>query len=142
MERLLLRPYNRYFIRLLIDRVPQQVRHREDFQLAATKPRPRTLRELDDQFTAPLSGFTDATEYYRQASACRVTRRIDVQTLVLTSVDDPMVPIGCFTDDQGIWSPTTQVLVSPGGGHVGFIAHDGTSWMDAVLDQWFQNRDG
>jgi predicted alpha/beta-fold hydrolase len=93
---------------------------------------------LDEQFTAPLSGFAGADDYYRQSSACRVCDQIEVDTLVLTSADDPMVPIGCFTDDSRIWSSSTHLLVSPGGGHVGFIARNGDYWMDQVLDRWFQ----
>ena len=138
MQRLLLRPYNRYFIRLLMNRVPNKVRQREDYRLAAAKPRPRTLRELDDRFTAPLSGFAGAEDYYHQSSACHVTGEIEVDTLVLASADDPMVPIGCFVDDREIWSPSTHLLISPGGGHVGFIARDGEPWMDTVLGEWFK----
>ena len=35
------------------------------------KRSPRTLWELDDRITAPLSGFDGASDYYEQASACR-----------------------------------------------------------------------
>ncbi len=138
MQRLLLRPYNRYFIRLLMNRVPERVQKREDYQAAASRSRPRTLRELDDQFTAPLSGFADAADYYRQSSAHHVTGAINIETLVLTSADDPMVPIGCFTDDPHIWSPSTHLLISPGGGHIGFIGRNREYWMDHVLDEWFK----
>jgi predicted alpha/beta-fold hydrolase len=140
MQRLLLRPYNYYFIRLLLSRVPPGVRQREDYQAAAADSRPRTLRELDSQFTAPLSGFADADDYYHQASACRVTRCNPVDTLVLTAADDPMVPIGCFTDDPAVWSDSTQLLISPGGGHVGFIAPQRQCWMDHVLARWFKQH--
>ena len=137
MKRWLLRPYNTYFIKILLDRVPEQVRQRKDFQQALAGARPRTLQELDDQFTAPLSGFAGASDYYEHSSSRRVVHAIDVETLVLTSADDPMIPVGCFTDDMGIWSPSTHLLVSPGGGHVGFIGRRNERWMDDVLDQWF-----
>lgn len=138
MQRLLLRPYNRYFIRLLMDRVPQRVRERDDYRQASRRRRPRTLRELDEQFTAPLSGFKDAADYYHQSSAHHVTDQIGIDTLVLTSADDPMVPIDCFTDQPAIFSPSTHLLVSPGGGHVGFIGQGREFWMDRVLDDWFR----
>ena len=138
MQRRLLRPYNYYFIRLLLSRVPPGVRQREDFQAAAADSRPRTLRELDSQFTAPLSGFTDADDYYHQSSACHVTSGNPVDTLVMASANDPMVPIGCFTDDPAVWSDSTRLLISPGGGHVGFIGPRRRCWMDDVLATWFQ----
>ncbi len=137
MERWTLRPYNFYFIRLLLSRVPQQVRQRSDYQRAINQPRPKTLRQLDDRFTAPLSGFRDATEYYEHSSAMKVTHHNKVRTLVIAAADDPMVPVESFTDGKVAWSDSTQLLVSPQGGHVGFIDRARKSWMDEVLLRWF-----
>ncbi|QDT02790.1 putative hydrolase [Rubripirellula lacrimiformis] len=136
MQRWSRRIYNRYFIRSLLARIPPGVRRREDFALCNAGRRPRTLRELDDRFTAPLSGFSGVDDYYAQSSSLGVVGRIEVPTLVLTAADDPIVPVECFTDDLGIWSPSTQLIVTPRGGHVGFIDQGGSSWMDDVLAGW------
>ena len=101
--------------------------------------RPKTLRELDDLVTAPLSGFRDADDYYLQASAMHVTEHNKVRTLVLAAVDDPVVPVASFTDGKVTWSDSTEVLVSPSGGHVGFIDRKRKSWMDQVLWHWFES---
>ena len=138
MERWILRPYNYYFISVLLSRIPAQVTQREDFQRILTGPRPKTLRQLDERITAPLSGFRDAEDYYQQSSAMHVAHANQIQTLVLAANDDPVVPIQCFTDDTVVWPESTQLLVSSGGGHVGFIGRKRKSWMDEVLGQWFQ----
>ncbi len=138
MQRLLLRPYNYYFIRSLMSRTPPRVRQREDFQQRAAGRRPRTLRELDDWFTAPLSGFSGAADYYAESSANLVTRENPVRTLVLAAEDDPIVPIGCFVDDPTQWPETTSLVVAPTGGHVGFVDRARKSWMDQVMDAWFE----
>ncbi len=140
MQRLALRPYNHYFIRSLLSRVPPGVRRRDDFAQCILGRRPRTLRELDDRFTAPLSGFADAFAYYEASSACRVVQSIRVPALVLAAVDDPIVPIDCFTKDSTRWSATTQLIVSQHGGHVGFVDRNGGSWMDDVLQAWISQQ--
>ena len=137
MNRFSRRPYNRYFIHWLLQRVPSQVRLRADFQQAMSGPKPKTLWQLDDRFTAPLSGFKDASHYYTESSAKSAVRHNRVPTLVLASQDDPLVPIPCFTADPGIWPATTQLMITKTGGHVGFIDRRGSSWMDEVLASWF-----
>lgn len=137
MNRWVLRPYNYYFIRSLLRRAPHRIRQRELFQQEIKRPRPRTLRELDDRFTAPLSGFRDALEYYAHSSCNQVTRFIPVPTLVLTAADDPLIPVGCFEDDPNIWSADVELLITKTGGHVGFIDRQKRSWMDEALHAWF-----
>ncbi len=139
MERWILRPYNYYFLRLLLSRVPTQVRQRGDFRQVMSGPRPRTLRQLDDRITAPLSGFRDAQDYYQQSSAMQVTEHNAVKTLVIAAADDPVIPIECFRDGKVRWSDSTELLVAHSGGHAGFIDRERRSWMDRVLADWFES---
>lgn len=141
MQRRRMRPYNRYFIRSLLNRIPPGVAARADFGDCVGGPRPRTLRELDDRFTAPLSGFASATAYYDWSSANRVTASIDVPTLVVTAADDPIVPVGCFTDDRSIWSPSTRLIVTRRGGHVGFVDWRWKCWMDEIVTGWIEREE-
>ena len=55
-----------------------------------------TVRAFDEAYTAPHHGFHDAADYYYRASALRVIDRIQVPTLIVTSEDDPFVPIAPF----------------------------------------------
>ena len=139
MNRLRMRPYNYYFIRSLLSRVPTLVAEREDYQRQLRQGRPRTLWQLDDQITAPLSGFRDAAEYYHEASAHRVIEHLPVRTLVLVAKDDPLVPVGCFVDEPSRWSAQAELVVMPTGGHVGFIDRRGQCWLDEVLTEWFRH---
>ena len=138
MQRRRMRLYNRYFIGSLLGRIPPGVAAREDFADCIAGTRPRTLRELDDRFTAPLSGFAGAAEYYDWSSANRVTASINVPALVVTAADDPIVPVGCFVDDASIWSPSTQLIITRRGGHVGFVDWRRKCWMDDVVTGWIE----
>jgi len=136
MQKLRLRLYNYYFIRSLLRRLPKRLWNNKAFQEEMSRPAPRTLRELDDRFTAPLSGFRDAIHYYAESSCNRVTRDIDVPTLVLASKDDPIVPVGSFQDDPSQWSKSTQLLITPQGGHAGYIGRKNQCWMSEVIEHW------
>ena len=139
LQRLWLRPYNYYFIRALLESVPSGVRERAEFQNAIIQRRPRTLWELDDRITAPLSGFDGARDYYDQASACRVAKFNPVPTLVLTAADDPIVPVGCFADDPRLWPSSTRLIITPTGGHMGFLDRRRKCWIDEAVLSWFSS---
>ena len=135
MERWLLRPYNRYFIGRLIRNAPTQVAQSEQFKTLQRQRRPRTLREFDEQFTAPLAGFSSADDYYAQASAAPRLPQIEIPTLVLASRDDPLVPVAAI--ENAAWSPTTHPMITEHGGHIGYWSNQpDRRWMDAALSQW------
>jgi uncharacterized protein len=80
-----------------------------------------TIRAFDDQYTAPLNGFGDATTYYRQASARRIVERIPIPALVLTAADDPFVPLAQLEDPALPAHPYLTIRVESHGGHCGFV---------------------
>jgi predicted alpha/beta-fold hydrolase len=99
---------------------------------------PPGLLEYDALITAPQSGFVDAADYYNRASAGPMLSRIGVPALVVAAADDPIIPIANF--QQASYSATTQVEITSGGGHLGFI---GTSsrdpdrrWIDWRVVDW------
>ncbi|MEM6469245.1 MAG: alpha/beta fold hydrolase [Planctomycetota bacterium] len=134
MNRKVRRLYNRYFIRALLRRAPRRVQDRAEFKRVVDSVIPRTLYELDDRLTAPLSGFSGADEYYTDSGACSVVKHINLPTLVLAAANDPIVPASCF--DREDWSDVTKVVVKRSGGHAGFIGTGRTHWMDECMESW------
>jgi predicted alpha/beta-fold hydrolase len=81
----------------------------------------RTVREFDDLYTAPMSGFENAADYYHRASALRLIDRVARPTLVITADDDPFVPADQFREPSVTGNPNLKVIVTRHGGHCGFI---------------------
>lgn len=81
----------------------------------------RTVRKFDACYTAPFFGFASAEDYYHRASALRVAHRIAVPALVITAADDPFVPVDAFRDAALTSNPHVTVIVTPHGGHCGFL---------------------
>jgi uncharacterized protein len=88
--------------------------------------RAQTFAEFDDAATAPLHGFAGAEEYYAQSSSGSFVEHIRVPSLLIHAEDDPFVPASAFPAAAVASNPVVQAVVTPGGGHVGFIG--GSPW--------------
>ncbi len=102
----------------------------------------RSIRAFDDAYTAPFHGFNDAADYYRRASAMRVIDKIRVPALIITAADDPFVPPAPFRDPSVTSNPNITVIVTPQGGHCGFVeeregAYDGY-WAEREIIEFLK----
>lgn len=141
------RLYDRYFIRMLNRQVLENEKLRARASADFFAKLPRGIREFDDRFTAPMSGYEGASDYYARCSARQFIGAIQVPTLVLTSGSDPLVPVESF---EGIEQSSAHVTldVVPGGGHLGYIHRARTKhsertagdrrWMDWRVLQWVE----
>lgn len=133
LDRLLNRGYDRHFVHVLTQQIRHQLELRPDFAQLPT-PLPRTMFDFDDRFTARHGGFADAATYYRESSALQWISRITVPTLILTADDDPLVPVEMFREHQHAWKTPVQMVITRGGGHLGYVGsghNDPDSrWLD------------
>jgi predicted alpha/beta-fold hydrolase len=86
----------------------------------------RTVRQFDDAYTAPLSGFRDAADYYFRASSLRVIGQARRPTLIITAEDDPFIPVEPFRSPEVVNNPAVTLVVTRHGGHCGFISSRAT----------------
>ena len=98
------------------------------------------LLEFDNQLTAPLHGFENAHDYYRQASAMPYLKHIAVPTLIIHAKDDPMLSIKAVPSRQDV-SEHVTLRISEKGGHVGFIAGKNPFkpifWLEKTVPNYF-----
>ena len=101
----------------------------------------RSITEFDDLVTAPLAGYADSAAYYAATSVHRRMDDLAIPTLVLQGSNDPWVPVApCLARPAPRHRRAgTAIVVTKGGGHVGF--HDGKlnwhiratlAWYDAI----------
>jgi hypothetical protein len=135
------RPFNRwydgFFCRILWNHVqdwwsvnPNAVR--------VTFPRvPRTLREFDEHFTAPVGGFRSVDDYYSRTSALNFMSSIRVPTLILASRNDPLIPPEPL---ERFPLPSCARAVFADGGHLGFFSvkdpQGDRRWLDRQVIEW------
>lgn len=97
----------------------------------------RSLWEFDDIVTAPVHGFTGATDYYTRSSSIAYLERIKLPTLLLSAVDDPFLPPDVLHEVRKIAArnPSLEVEFVPRGGHVGFISGS-LPWRPFYYAEW------
>ncbi len=122
--------YQRYFLRSLRRRIRRKASLFPGVYAADGLRRIRTVRAFDDRYTSRLSGFRDAADYYDRASSIRVIARIALPALIISAADDPFIPPEPLRDPRVAGNPHVQVLLTPHGGHCGFVSarcteHDG-----------------
>lgn len=80
-----------------------------------------TLREFDNLYTAPHSGFRDAADYYERASALPFLGLIRLPTLIIHAKDDPFIPFAPLDRARVEANPNITLIATERGGHLGFL---------------------
>ncbi|MBS1486275.1 MAG: alpha/beta fold hydrolase [Bacteroidetes bacterium] len=100
----------------------------------------KTLYEFDNLYTAPLHGFANALDYYRQSSAIHFLKNIQIPTLLVSAKNDPFLSHECFPDTNE--NKMLHQEYPTHGGHVGFTTFNknGVYWseqraLDFILTQ-------
>lgn len=137
MERLANFVFQYHFVHGLKRRLRNRESCWETFVDVGAALQARTIRQFDEAFTAPVSGFRDADDYYEKASAAPLLGCIRVPTLIIHSVDDPFLPWEPFTRETVRKNPQLLLVLTRKGGHVGFVEQDRQQDVDRL---WAENR--
>ncbi|PSJ44029.1 hydrolase [Zobellella endophytica] len=107
-------------------------------QLAAI----RSLRQFDDQITAPVHGFKDADDYYQRCSGLYKLARVATPTLVIHAADDPFMS-DAVIPDAALLPPMVHYELSRHGGHVGFMQGPPWRpryWLEQRIPDWLERH--
>ena len=93
----------------------------------------RTFKDFDDRYTAPLHGFADAEDYWRQSSCAPFLRSISIPTLLINARNDPFLADRCFPQEEARANSNLYLETPRSGGHVGFINFNrgGEYWSES-----------
>jgi uncharacterized protein len=118
------RVYQRFFLGSLRQKAEQKRLRFPDLAPADKIAGLRTLEDFDNLVTGPLHGFRDARDYYEKASSLPILEAIRINTLLLSAVDDPMLPPEVLEEVREIArrNPNLHPEFVEKGGHAGFIA--------------------
>ena len=124
INRGLSRLYQRFFLNSLRRKAQEKAVRFPDLAPASRIAGIRTLEDFDNVITGPLHGFRSAQDYYERSSSLPWLERIRIDTLLLSAVDDPMLPPEVLDEVRKIASqnPALRLEFVDRGGHAGFIA--------------------
>lgn len=112
--------YKRRFFNSLSEKVKEKAR-RFPGRLPAEKLKDiQYWREFDELFSAPLGGYRDAADFYRQASAKNYMGETARPALLVNAMNDPILPEACSPVSLCQSHPLLYLERPHQGGHVGF----------------------
>ena len=125
------RIYSNRFVKSLKNKVLLKSRQRTDLDTSKLDSI-RNLIQFDDCYTAPLHGFKNALDYYKQCSSLRFVNDIKTPTLIINTLNDPFLTPECFPTDLLLNHPFVNLEILPRGGHVGFTQFNknGLYWSE------------
>jgi predicted alpha/beta-fold hydrolase len=116
--------YQKFFLSSLRQKAQEKAGRFPDIASADGISQLRTLEDFDNLITGPLHGFLDAQDYYQKSSSLPLLGRIRINTLLLSAVDDPVLPPEVLDEvrDVARRNPNLHLEFVEKGGHAGFIA--------------------
>jgi predicted alpha/beta-fold hydrolase len=117
------RLYQRFFLDSLRRKAGEKAQRFPDLAPPDKISSLKTLEEFDNLITGPLHGFADAQDYYAQSSSLQYLDAIRLKTLLISAVDDPMLPPDVLDEVRQIarQNPALEIDFVRRGGHAGFI---------------------
>jgi len=98
-----------------------------------------TFREFDDRYTAPLHGFEDAEDYWRQASSKQFLGGVAIPSLLINAANDPFLGPNCYPEEEAVASAFLHLEIPQAGGHVGFpVAVGEDPWMESRVIEFLR----
>jgi uncharacterized protein len=115
--------YQRFFLNSLRKKAQEKARRFPDLASQDGIAALRTLEDFDNLITGPLHGFRDAQDYYARSSSLPYLKNIRLDTLLLSALDDPMLPAEVLDEVREVarYNAALEVDFVDKGGHAGFI---------------------
>lgn len=112
--------YKKLFQKGLLDKIKIKKELYADYPDPALIKDVVTWRDFDELFTAPINGFSGADEFYYQGSAANFMDGIEVPTLIVNALNDPLLPEACHPYDICKKKLNLKLETPAFGGHLGF----------------------
>jgi len=137
------RIYEYYFIHRLCRALARRRQRVLNLVDNGVNPLPDRLVHFDDQFTAPVNGFSGARDYYARCSTRDRLKDVYLSTIIVAAEDDPVVPREIF--DPSTFSGEIDFVCLRHGGHLGFLGNQYRDpdwhWLDWRICNWLSKLD-
>ncbi|XP_054825459.1 embryogenesis-associated protein EMB8-like isoform X1 [Prosopis cineraria] len=103
----------------------------------------KSIREYDDGLTRVSFGFKSVDEYYSNSSSADSIKHVQIPLLCVQAANDPIAPSGGIPREDIKENPNCLLIVTPKGGHLGWVAGDdapfGSPWPDPLVIDFLEH---
>lgn len=111
-----------------------------NIQLAANA---KSVRDFDEGLTRVSFGFKSVDDYYSKSSSSDSIKYVSRPLLCIQAANDPIAIAQGIPRDDIKENPNCLLIVTPKGGHLGWVAGDeapfGAPWTDTVVMEFLQH---
>ena len=135
------RVYGNHFLRTLKTKAIQKIQTHHLTLSVKTIRECATLKDFDNNFTAPVHGFYNVDDYWSRASSKPFLPNIDKPTLILHAKNDPFLPGGELTELIETNNKINLSLTATGG-HVGYMRGPfpgNLAWLPNQITDYFKD---
>lgn len=100
----------------------------------------KNLIAFDNEFTAKLNGYRNAKEYYINNSSLYTLNNINIPTIILTALDDPMMSLTCYPKDIVKNNPFLELKTPKYGGHVSYASFGKEYWLEKYAYEYIERK--
>ncbi|EAY28615.1 YheT family hydrolase [Microscilla marina] len=112
--------YAKRFLRTLKQKLKAKIERYPDAFAPGIMQQIKTLRDFDNLYTAPVHGFENAQDYYKQCSARYFLDTIAIPTLIVNAQNDSFLAPTCYPKTQVEKLDWIFLEIPRKGGHCGF----------------------
>lgn len=136
--------YMRVFLRSLKKKLEEKLRSFPGLFSFEAFEHIKNFFQFDEHFTAPLHGYENAEDYYKQCSAKGYLESIAIPTLLVSAKDDPMLGTSCFPIEEARKSENLYLELPEHGGHAGFCSGSATGifWSEQRAAEFIREKSG
>lgn len=128
------RIYERYFMKLMIEDVLYRHKHFPELPEIHLSRELKVL-DFDSIYMAPLFGFSNVFDYYRNDQSLKVIHKIAIPCQILFAEDDPIIDSSVL--DNLSLPGNISIYKTARGGHLGYLgvpgSEGGVRWLDHFL---------
>lgn len=103
----------------------------------------KTVRDFDEGLTRVSFGFKSVDDYYSNSSSSDSIKNISIPLLCIQAENDPIAPSRGIPRDDIKANLNCLLIVTPQGGHLGWIAGDeapfGCPWTDPIVMEFLEH---
>lgn len=134
-------PYEQNFIGSLMKKMAHKATLFPDIVNMKNASRVHHLWDFDDYYTAPLHGFEDAEDYYRQSNSKQFLAQISIAALMINAQDDTFLTKECFPYEVAEEKDNFYLMAPKYGGHCGFAQiKKGMLWSEIVITDFILDK--
>lgn len=123
--------YERRFLKSFFKKIKAKSKEFEEVDLSKLEE-VKSVYDFDELYTAPLSGYESAIDYYDRCSSMKFIKGITVPTLVVNALNDPFLGPNCFDQREFEKTDVVSFELPKEGGHCGFPSfnNSGCYWSE------------